>query len=72
MKRNYFGTDGIPGKANEKITIELAFKIGRAAGQIFRRGEGRNRVVIGKDTRLSGYMNEYALVAGFSVPQQAA
>jgi phosphoglucosamine mutase len=39
MKRNYFGTDGIPGKANEKITIELALKIGRAAGLIFRRLE---------------------------------
>ena len=66
MKRNYFGTDGIRGKANEKITPELTLKIGQAAGLIFRRGEGRSRVVIGKDTRLSGYMIEYALVAGFT------
>jgi phosphoglucosamine mutase len=66
MKRNYFGTDGIRGKANEKITPELALKIGQAAGLIFCRGEGRSRVIIGKDTRLSGYMIEYALVAGFT------
>jgi phosphoglucosamine mutase len=66
MKRNYFGTDGIRGKANEKITPELALKIGQAAGIIFHRGEARNRVVIGKDTRLSGYMIECALVAGFT------
>jgi phosphoglucosamine mutase len=66
MTRSYFGTDGIRGKANEKITPELALKIGQAAGYIFRRGEGRHRVVIGKDTRLSGYMIEYALVAGFA------
>ena len=66
MTRSYFGTDGIRGKANEKITPELALKIGQAAGIIFQRGEGRHRVVIGKDTRLSGYMIEYALVAGFS------
>jgi phosphoglucosamine mutase len=66
MKRKYFGTDGIRGRANEKITPELALKIGQAAGLIFRRGEARNRVVIGKDTRLSGYMIEYALVAGFT------
>jgi phosphoglucosamine mutase len=66
MARHYFGTDGIRGKANEKITPELALKIGQAAGIIFQRGEGRHRVVIGKDTRLSGYMIEYALVAGFA------
>ncbi len=66
MKRRYFGTDGIRGKANEKITPELALKIGQAAGLIFQHGEGRHRVVIGKDTRLSGYMIEYALVAGFT------
>ena len=66
MTRSYFGTDGIRGKANEKITPELALKIGQAAGLIFQRGEGRHRVVIGKDTRLSGYMIEYALVAGFA------
>jgi phosphoglucosamine mutase len=66
MTRNYFGTDGIRGLANVKITPELALKVGQAAGLIFQRGEGRHRVVIGKDTRLSGYMIEYALVAGFA------
>ena len=66
MSRKYFGTDGIRGLANVKITPELALRIGQAAGLIFQRGEGRHRVVIGKDTRLSGYMIEYALVAGFA------
>src|SRR5512147_1486104 len=66
MSRNYFGTDGIRGRANGLITPELAMKVGQAAGLIFQRGEGRHRVVIGKDTRLSGYMIEYALVAGFT------
>lgn len=66
MSRKYFGTDGIRGPANVKITPELALKIGQAAGLIFHCGEGRHRVVIGKDTRLSGYMIEYALVAGFT------
>jgi phosphoglucosamine mutase len=66
MTRSYFGTDGIRGLANVKITAELALKVGQAAGLIFQRGEGRHRVVIGKDTRLSGYMIEYALVAGFT------
>jgi phosphoglucosamine mutase len=66
MTRSYFGTDGVRGKANEKITPELALKVGQAAGLIFQKGEGRHRVVIGKDTRLSGYMIEYALVAGFT------
>jgi phosphoglucosamine mutase len=66
MTRTYFGTDGIRGLANEKITPELALRVGQAAGLTFHRGEGRHRVVIGKDTRLSGYMIEYALVAGFT------
>ena len=66
MARKYFGTDGIRGKANAKITAEVALKVGQAAGLAFRRGEHRHRVVIGKDTRLSGYMIEYALVAGFT------
>ncbi|MEK4034750.1 phosphoglucosamine mutase [Methylocystis sp. IM3] len=66
MARHYFGTDGIRGLANVKITPELAMKVGQAAGLTFQRGEGRHRVVIGKDTRLSGYMIEYALVAGFA------
>ncbi|MBI1869320.1 MAG: phosphoglucosamine mutase [Methylocystis sp.] len=66
MTRTYFGTDGIRGKANQKITPELALKIGQATGLVFHRGEHRHRVAIGKDTRLSGYMIEYALVAGFA------
>jgi len=65
MGRIYFGTDGIRGRANDKITPELALKVGQAAGQVFQRGEHRHRVVIGKDTRLSGYMIETALTAGF-------
>jgi len=64
--RRYFGTDGIRGRANGVITPELALKVGQAAGLMFRRGQHRNRVVIGKDTRLSGYMIETALVAGFT------
>jgi phosphoglucosamine mutase len=64
--RKYFGTDGIRGRANGVITPELALRVGQAAGLTFRRGEYRNRVVIGKDTRLSGYMIETALVAGFT------
>jgi len=66
MVRKYFGTDGIRGRANTLITPELALKVGQAAGVVFRRGEHRHRVVIGKDTRLSGYMIETALVAGFT------
>ena len=66
MTRKYFGTDGIRGRANGKITADLAMKVGQAAGRAFQRGEHRHRVVIGKDTRLSGYMIEYALVAGFT------
>ena len=66
MTGKYFGTDGIRGRANGKITAELAMKVGQAAGLAFQRGDHRHRVVIGKDTRLSGYMIEYALVAGFT------
>src|SRR6201988_4830911 len=67
MVRKYFGTDGIRGKANNGVlTAELALKVGQAAGLAFQRGEHRHRVVIGKDTRLSGYMIENALVAGFT------
>src|SRR5579863_9537645 len=63
----YFGTDGIRGRANQHpITPDIALKVGMAAGLVFRNGEHRNRVVIGKDTRLSGYMIENALVAGFT------
>jgi phosphoglucosamine mutase len=66
MARKYFGTDGIRGRANGTITPELALKVGQAAGLVFRRGDHRHRVLIGKDTRLSGYMIETALVAGFT------
>ena len=66
MVRKHFGTDGIRGRANGVITPELALKVGQAAGLIFRRGDHRHRVLIGKDTRLSGYMIETALVAGFT------
>lgn len=65
--RKYFGTDGIRGRTNAwPMTADLAMKIGMAAGQHFLRGSHRHRVVIGKDTRLSGYMVENALVAGFT------
>eukprot|EP01037_Dinobryon_pediforme_P013417 gene13417-13531_t len=66
MAGKYFGTDGVRGRANSFITPDLALKIGQATGLAFRRGDHRHRVVIGKDTRLSGYMIEYALVAGFT------
>ena len=66
MARKYFGTDGIRGRANRVITPELALKVGQAAGLVFKRGDHRHRVVIGKDTRLSGYMMESAMVAGFT------
>src|ERR1700692_3958647 len=66
MVRKYFGTDGIRGRANGVITPELALKVGQATGLVFRRGDYRHRVVIGKDTRLSGYMIETAMVAGFT------
>ena len=66
MVRHYFGTDGIRGRANRVITPELALKVGQAAGLLFRNGDHRHRVLIGKDTRLSGYMIENALVAGFT------
>lgn len=67
MTRRYFGTDGIRGKANTfPMTPEIAMKVGMAAGVAFQRGKYRHRVVIGKDTRRSGYMIEYALVAGLT------
>ena len=66
MVRRYFGTDGIRGRANKVITPELALRVGHAAGLIFKNGDHRHRVLIGKDTRLSGYMIETALVAGFT------
>src|ERR1700744_5659403 len=67
MTRKLFGTDGVRGLANSfPMTPEIAMKVGMAAGRIFTRGAHRHRVVIGKDTRLSGYMIEPALVAGFT------
>ncbi|MDH4099192.1 MAG: phosphoglucosamine mutase [Nitrospirota bacterium] len=63
--RKLFGTDGVRGVANiEPMTVEIAMKLGRAAAHIFRNNAGRHRIVIGKDTRLSGYMLESALMAG--------
>ncbi|TPW32707.1 phosphoglucosamine mutase [Pararhizobium mangrovi] len=67
MTRRYFGTDGIRGQSNRfPMTPDLAMRVGIAVGTIFRRGDHRHRVVIGKDTRLSGYMLENAMVAGFT------
>lgn len=67
MGRRYFGTDGIRGRTNQApMTADLAMRVGMAAGRHFLRGSHRHRVVIGKDTRLSGYMIENALVAGFT------
>ena len=64
--RTLFGTDGIRGVANrEPMTAETAMKVGAAAGSLFVRGDHRHRVIIGKDTRLSGYLFEPALTAGF-------
>ena len=67
MVRQYFGTDGIRGRTNAGVmTAATAMKVGQAAGTHFLRGGHRHRVVIGKDTRLSGYMLESAMVAGFT------
>ena len=64
--RRLFGTDGIRGTANtDPMTAGTALRLGQAAGLLFTRGAHRHRVVIGKDTRLSGYMIEPALTAGF-------
>ncbi len=65
MTRKYFGTDGVRGLANSgAMTADMVLKIGMAAGNLYRRGSHRHRVVIGKDTRLSGYMIENALASG--------
>jgi phosphoglucosamine mutase len=68
MSRKLFGTDGVRGRANQfPMTAEIALRLGAAAGRFFRRdGSAAHRVVIGKDTRLSGYMLENALTAGFT------
>jgi phosphoglucosamine mutase len=65
LMRRLFGTDGVRGTANvEPVTAETAMKLGRAAAHIFKKRAGRHRIVIGKDTRLSGYMLESALTSG--------
>lgn len=67
MSKRYFGTDGIRGQSNmSPMTPDIAMRVGLAVGNLFKRGEHRHRVVIGKDTRLSGYMIENAMVAGFT------
>jgi phosphoglucosamine mutase len=67
MRRKFFGTDGIRGRTNAgAMTAAMAMRVGQAAGAHFVRGDHRHRVVIGKDTRLSGYMIENALVSGFT------
>ncbi|WP_232492854.1 phosphoglucosamine mutase [Novosphingobium kaempferiae] len=67
MGKQFFGTDGIRGRTNQgAMTAAMAMKVGQAAGTRFLRGTHRHRVVIGKDTRLSGYMLENAMVAGFT------
>ncbi|MEO0822054.1 MAG: phosphoglucosamine mutase, partial [Pseudomonadota bacterium] len=66
MSRKLFGTDGIRGRANRHpMTSEVALALGRAAGRHFTAGTHRHTVVIGKDTRRSGYMIEFALASGF-------
>src|SRR5210317_1911174 len=66
-ERQYFGTDGIRGTANTSpMTAEVAMHVGMAAGQYFTNGDHRHRVLIGKDTRLSGYMLEAAMTSGFA------
>lgn len=65
--RKYFGTDGIRGAVNEApMTVETALRLGRAVAQTFRKPQHRARILVGKDTRLSGYMMEAALVAGIT------
>ena len=67
MSKQYFGTDGIRGRTNAgAMTASVAMRVGQAAGTRFLRGDHKHRVVIGKDTRLSGYMLENAMVAGFT------
>ncbi|MGB3620399.1 phosphoglucosamine mutase [Ketobacter sp. MCCC 1A13808] len=67
MTKRYFGTDGIRGAVGKGvITPEFMLKLGWAAGKVFTKGEGRQKILIGKDTRISGYMFESALEAGLS------
>src|SRR5690625_7405256 len=60
-----FGTDGVRGIANEELTPELAFKLGRIGGYVLTKGIDNPKVLIGRDTRISGYMLEGARLAGF-------
>lgn len=60
----YFGTDGVRGVANSELTPELAFKVGRFGGYVLTKDKQRPKVLIGRDTRISGHMLEGALVAG--------
>ena len=67
LNKKFFGTDGIRGTVNESyLTADTALKLGIAAGKVFTRGPHIHRVVIGKDTRVSGYMLETALTSGFT------
>ena len=60
----YFGTDGVRGIANQELTPELAFKLGRVGGYVLTKNQEKAKVVVGRDTRISGYMLESALIAG--------
>lgn len=62
--RKYFGTDGVRGVANTELTCDLAYKLGRAGGFVLAQGDHRVKVVVGKDTRISGDMLEASLIAG--------
>ncbi|MBO3443041.1 phosphoglucosamine mutase, partial [Clostridium sp. CCUG 7971] len=62
--RKYFGTDGVRGIANTELTCDLAYKLGRAGGYVLAQGKEKVKVVVGKDTRVSGDMLEAALTAG--------
>ena len=67
MTKKYFGTDGVRGRANiDPVTPDIMLKLALAAGQYFQTGDHQHRVLIGKDTRLSGYMIETALTSGFT------
>ena len=67
MGDKLFGTDGVRGRANKyPMTAEMALKLAAAAGRYFRKDQKQHRVVIGKDTRRSSYMVEYAMTAGFA------
>ena len=62
--RKYFGTDGVRGVANTELTCDIAYKLGRAGGYVLAQGDHRVKVVVGKDTRISGDMLESSLISG--------